>query len=272
MHTAKELAAFAEWERAAWEARAPAYAVSLGDLTRGSIEPLLTAANVQVGTRLLDVGTGPGFVARAAMTRGALVQAVDQAAAMVQLARAAGVDARRASAETLPMDDATFDAVVGGYLLNHLPYPEAAVAEFARVLAPGGRLALTVWDLPTENPSLGSFNPVIAELGLSGVVPPGPDSQRFADDGELKALLADWDDVGITRPRWTITVEPGAWFDAIADSTPRSGAVLAQASPAARAHARQRYIELTNRLYGLGGGLVALPAGAVLVTAKTGPA
>ncbi len=54
MHTAEESSAFAEWERAAWEARATSYAASLGDLTRGSIPSLLDAAAVRSGTRLLD--------------------------------------------------------------------------------------------------------------------------------------------------------------------------------------------------------------------------
>ena len=267
-HSPDQLAAFATWERAAWEARAASYAVSLGDLTRGSIDALLAAADVRAGTRLLDVGTGPGFVGLAAIERGALVHAVDQSTEMVRIARAAGVDAQPASAESLPFDAAGFDAVVAGYLLNHLPRPEIAVAEFARVLVPGGRLAMTVWDVPAENPSTGSFGPVIAELGLTDVVPPGPDAQRFAVDAELHALLAEWDDVRITRPRWTLTVEPGAWFDAVADSTPRAGAVLAQASPEARAHARERYIELATERYGPGDGTVVLPAGAVLVSAR----
>jgi SAM-dependent methyltransferase len=267
VHTAQELAEFAEWERAAWEDRAASYAASLGDLTQGSIAPLLDSASVQAGTRLLDVGTGPGYVALAAAERGARVRAVDQAAAMVHIARAAGVDAYQASAQDLPFDDRDFDAVVGSYVLNHLPRPEATMRELERVLDTGGRLALTVWDAPSQNPSTGLFGPVIAELGLTDVVPPGPDSQRFSDDAELRRLLRGWDDVSITRPRWTFDVEPGAWFDAIATGTPRAGAVLAQAAPAARARARERFVELATERYGIDNGLIALPAGAVLVSA-----
>ena len=143
-HTDDELDAFAEWERASWETRATPYAASLGDLTRGSVPALLDAARVAAGRRVLDVGTGPGFVALAAADRGAVVTAVDQSSAMVEIARAAGVDARAGSATELPVADGGFDALVAGYLLNHLPRPEAAVAEFARALAPGGQLAMTV--------------------------------------------------------------------------------------------------------------------------------
>jgi hypothetical protein len=61
-----------------------------------------------------------------------------------------------------------------------------------------------------------------------------------------------------------VSVEPGAWFDAIADATPRTGAVLAQAAPEQRAKARRRYVEAARTAYGVDGGRVELPAGAVL--------
>ena len=266
-HTEQELDAFGDWERAAWEVRAAPYAASLGDLTRGSIPALLDAAAVEAGRRVLDVGTGPGFVALAAAARGAVVRAVDQSAAMVALARAAGVDAVAASVERLPFADGVHDAVVGGYLLNHLPRPDVAVAELGRVLVPGGRLALTVWDVPQANPALGLFSPVVAELGLAAAVPPGPDAQRLADDAELLGLLAAWQDVTVTRPRWTVTVEPGRWFDAVAEATPRTGGAVAQASAQQRAQARERYVELATASYGTADGRVELPAGAVLASA-----
>ena len=189
---------------------------------------------------------------------------------MVQIAESVGVRALRASVESLPFPRGAFDAVVAAYLLNHLPRPEAAVAELARVLAPGGRLAMTVWDGPTENPAIGLFGPVVAELGLTAVVPPGPDPQRFADEGHVHQLLSGWDGVRVERLQWRIRVVPGAWFDAIADATPRTGAVLAQAGPRLRADARERYVRLATERYGESDGRVALPAGAVLISATQG--
>lgn len=267
MHHEDELEAFGAWEQAAWEQRAAAYAASLGELTRGSIPALLDAAAVGAGTRLLDVGTGPGLVALAAAERGAVVRAADQSAAMVAIARAAGVEAVRAGVETLPFDNASFDAAVAGYLLNHVPRPEAAVDELARVLVPGGRLAMTVWDRLEDNLATGLLSPIVAQLGLPDVVPPGPDAQRFADESELAELLAGWDDIVVARPRWRIRVEPGGWFDALADATPRTGAVLAQAGTARRARAREHYVEVALQDHGTGAGLVELPAAAVLVSA-----
>jgi 2-polyprenyl-3-methyl-5-hydroxy-6-metoxy-1,4-benzoquinol methylase len=78
---------FNEFERSMWEQRARAYANGLEQLSTLTIQPLLDAAGVHAGTELLDVGTGPGFVAAAAAARGANVTGIDVADAMVELAR-----------------------------------------------------------------------------------------------------------------------------------------------------------------------------------------
>ena len=61
----------------------------------------------------------------------------------------------RADAEELPFAERSFDAVVGNFAINHLPRPERALREFARVLAPGGGIALSTWDSPERNRFLG---------------------------------------------------------------------------------------------------------------------
>ena len=79
--------AFNWFEAQGWEHRADEYPRLAADLTTKVIEPLLDAAQVNDGQRVLDVATGPGYVAAAAMARGADVVGVDIAAAMVALAR-----------------------------------------------------------------------------------------------------------------------------------------------------------------------------------------
>ena len=270
-HTDAELDAFGEWERQAWESRAAPYADSLADLTGGAAEALLDAAEVGAGSRVLDVATGPGVVALAALRRGAEVTAVDQAAAMVQLARAAGLDARQARAEDLPFDDGAFDAVVAGFLLNHMARPEAGVAELARVCR--GRVALSVWGIPDANPALGLFGPVVESFGMPDVVPPGPESSLFSDEARMAALLAaaGLDDVDVTDVRWAVTVDPGRWFDAVADGTPRTGAVLAAATAEQRRRLRERYVEMATARYGGPGDQVTLPAAAVVGCGRKRP-
>ncbi|MDQ4131665.1 MAG: methyltransferase domain-containing protein [Actinomycetota bacterium] len=263
-HSEEELDAFAHWERQAWETRAAPYAESITDLTRGAADALLDAASVSAASRLLDVATGPGVVALAGRERGADVVAVDQAQGMVAIASAAGLDVRQAGAEHLPFDDAAFDAVVAGFLLNHLARPLQGVVEMTRVCR--GRVAVSVWDVPAANPALGLFGPVVESLGLPEVVPPGPEGHRYADDAHLTQLLADagLTDIHIDRVRWTVTVDAGAWFDAVAASTPRTGSVLAAAMPEERAVLRERYVETAGAMFGGPGGLVTLPAAAVV--------
>ena len=268
-HSDEQLDAFADWERQAWESRAAPYAQSLTDLTGGAAEALLDAAGVGAGTRVLDVATGPGVVAVAARRRGAEVIAVDQAVAMVRLARNAGLDARQARAEDLPFENGAFDAVVAGFLLNHMARPEAGVAELARVCR--GRLALSVWDVPDANPALGLFGPVVESFGMPDVVPAGPDSSLYSDDTRLAALLTavGLEDIRVTRVGWAVTVEPGRWFDAVAGGTPRTGAVLAAATPEQRRRRRRRYVEVATARYSGSGDQVTLPAAAVVGSGRT---
>ena len=263
-HSEEQLDEFAAWERAAWESRAQAYAGTLVAVTRGAVPALLDAAGVGARSGVLDVATGPGVVALQAMTRGAHVRAVDQAEAMVAIARANGVDARQAGAERLPFHDDSFDAVVAGFLLNHLARPERGVAELIRVLRPAGRLAMSVWDTPEASPTLGMFGPLVQSLGLPDVVPPGPDPARFADDATMREVLAGLEDVVVTRAAWTVEIDAGALFDAVAAGSPRTGAVLAAAGPDRRAELRARYIELVTASYGTSGAGVAVPAVAVV--------
>src|SRR5581483_11797952 len=107
--------------------------------------------NIPPGGVALDVGSGPGNVtaslARAAGSDG-LALGVDISEPM--LTRAVRAEAGpqvgylRADAQRLPLRDSVFDAVVSIAMLQLIPDPAAALAEMARVLRPGGRLAVMV--------------------------------------------------------------------------------------------------------------------------------
>jgi SAM-dependent methyltransferase len=187
--------AFNAFEAAGWEEKADGYDFFFGALTSRFAGPLLDAANVTDGTRVLDVATGPGYVARAAKERGAEATGVDIADSMVATARRLhpGVDFRRGDAQRLDFADASFDAVVSNFGVLHLGRPEAAAAEFFRVLRPGGRLAFTVWDLPERMRIIGVVTEAAAEAGAVPPehVPHGPDIFRFAHEEEAEALLHD---------------------------------------------------------------------------------
>jgi SAM-dependent methyltransferase len=145
--------------------------------------------------RVLDVAAGPGYVAARAAERGASVVGVDIAEAMVSLARRLHprLDFREGNAEALAFPDGSFDAVVGNFVIHHLARPELAAAEFVRVLVPGGRLALTVWDVPEQARFLGVFLDAVAEAGAEPPeeIPVGPPVFRFSEPQEFARLLRD---------------------------------------------------------------------------------
>ena len=225
--------AFNAFEAAGWEQRAQGYDQSFRSLTSRLVAPLLDAASVTAGTRVLDIATGPGYVAGEAATRGAEVVGADVAEAMVALARRLhpDVDFRQADAHALPFDDSSFDAVVGNFVILHLGRPEQAAAEFARVLVPGGRLALTAWDTPDRARFLGVLVGAFAEAGATPPedVPSGPDFFRFASDEEFDALFGDQglDDRRVQTIEFTLSVpSAGEYWDGLLGGTVRMSALV----------------------------------------------
>ena len=91
--------------------------------------------------RVLEVGGGQGELAeRVQRELGAEVAFVDISPRMVELARGRGIDAREGDAQDLPFADGTFDTVIAAWMLYHVADVDRALAEFARVLRPGGAL------------------------------------------------------------------------------------------------------------------------------------
>ena len=186
---------FNAFEREGWaENSSEAYDRVFGPITGHVIDELLDVAEVGAQTRVLDVATGPGHVAARAASRGAKTIGVDLSPQMLDVARRAHpqVEFRRADAEELPLPEASFDAVVANFCLLHLARPEKAAAGFARVLSPGGRVALTVWG-PPDRARL--FGLILDALRASGAavpseIPPGPDFFRFSTDAEFSRLLS----------------------------------------------------------------------------------
>jgi ubiquinone/menaquinone biosynthesis C-methylase UbiE len=187
--------AFNRFEAMSWAERADGYHRLAAGLTTRVIEPLLDAADVDLGTYLLDVATGPGYVAGAAAARGADVVGVDVAAEMVSLARRLRpeIEFGQADAEKLPFADGSFDAAVANFLVPHVGRPEEVAAELARVVKPHGKVALSTWDVPERARLLGVLVDAVAEVGVEPTadIPAGPSFFRFSEEAEFVRLLGD---------------------------------------------------------------------------------
>ncbi len=102
----------------------------------------LCAAHLAGARRVLDIGCGEGQITRLAVEGGAdLAVGIDPTWAQVTVAAERGGGARyaRAGAASVPCRDASFDAVVACLVFEHIRDVDAAIAEVARVLEPGGR-------------------------------------------------------------------------------------------------------------------------------------
>lgn len=163
---------------------------------RDAQEPLVRRAarllsrRLPPGARVLDVGSGYGFLLRALADAGLHPLGVEISATGAAHARALGVEVREAPLEEARLPDASFAAVCAFYVIEHLEDPRAFLREARRVLAPGGLLLLRwpesaplvrwcrllgvridLYDAPSH---LTDFNPgslaaLLEECGFSGV-------------------------------------------------------------------------------------------------------
>lgn len=183
---------FQDFERRGWEEVARSYADSIGRVTADVAGVLLDAANVVRGSAVLDVATGPGWVAAEAVERGASAVGVDIAQAMVDEARLRHptIEIRRGSPETLPVGAETFDAVVSAFGMPHFADHEAFAAEAWRALRPAGRLAFASWYPPARNPFFDIALGAIARHGSLDVdLPDGVDMFHWANAESCQDLL-----------------------------------------------------------------------------------
>ena len=264
--------AFDAFEAAGWEQKAVAYERFFDVITDRVVAPLLAAASVGVGARVLDVATGPGWVAAHAAERGASVVGIDVAEAMIEDRSAhPGLEFRRADAHDLPFADASFDAVVGNLAVMHLSRPERAIAEFARVLRPGGRLARTAWAHPSQHWLAGVFLDAVAEARAlpPADLPRGPDFFRFSDDEAFAAALrqqglASLDVTDITFVQRFASADE--LWDGMLGATVRVSALLTRQPVEVRQRIRLAFDRLAGS-YRHGDGL-ELPVAIKLATAR----
>jgi SAM-dependent methyltransferase len=263
----------------AWDGTEGGLWAEHADLLEGSAArydgPLLAAARIDAGSRVLDVGCGTGSLTRAAARHASSGTAlgVDLSTAMIAVATAratrdglANAAFLRADAQVHPFPAAGFDVVVSRTGASFFGDPAAAFANLARATAPGGRLALITWQEPARNEW-------IAGIGgaLAGRTPPAPPPRvpgpfGLADPAFTEELVrgAGFTDVRIADVREPLVLgrDPLAARDVMAGLL---SWMLDGRSPAERDEARSRLLATMQSHDGPDG--VAFGSAAWLVTA-----
>ena len=177
---------------------------------------LVTRVDPPRGGRVLDVATGTGAVAAALLRRrpDLDVVGIDQSTEMLAEARrriGARVELHEGRAERLPFPDASFDALTFTYLLRYVDDPAATLRELARVVRPGGGIAMLEFGVPR-----GVWRPLwelYVRVGLPAAgraISPGwhevgrflgPSIRAFHERYPLERLLGLWRDAGLADVR-----------------------------------------------------------------------
>ena len=262
------------FEHAGWENAAAEYEATFARATAPFVEALLDAVQAAAGMKVLDVCCGTGIVTAAAAARGASVVGLDFSPAMLRQARQIHPDLHfdDGDAEALPYADESFDAVLSNFGVHHVPNPQKAIAETFRVLAPGGRVAVTTWAMPAENIAWGLLFDAIRAHGDPAAAKTPPSGGNLGTTEAILRLLRDAGFADIraepTRREWHVS-DPRHLLAALSRGTVRTAALIA-AQPAEARPAIEAAIVRGAAPYRRGDGF-AVPIVAILASGTKSP-
>ena len=175
------------------------------EISRGiadSIEHCVLRLNPKPGEKILDLATGTGWTSRVLARRGAVVTGVDIAQGLLDAAERQAraerllISYRQGDAEQLPFENESFDAIASTCGVMFASRPEAAAGEMARVVRPGGRIALTTW---TSDGNLFKMFQVMKPYMPAPPQPAPPSPFEWGNPDRIRQLLGDAFDLKFER-------------------------------------------------------------------------
>ncbi len=198
----------------AFEVGAEAYSAFMGRYSEPLADLFVQWADVGPGRRAVDVGCGPGALTARLVERlgAAHVVAVDPSASFVAAARrrCPGVVVHEATAERLPLPDASVDAALAQLVVHFMTDPAVGLAEMARVTRPGGVVAACVWDFGGGAGPLSTFWAAVRDLDPGAEGEAGRAGTR---EGHLVELFGAAGLDAVEPGRLTVTVAFASFDD-----------------------------------------------------------
>lgn len=190
----------------------------------GFNEPLLTAAEIRDGNRVLDIGCGNGQLTRLAAVRTGSGSATGLDLSGPMLARARGrarsenitnISFQQGDAQVYPFTTGEFDVASSRFGIMFFADPVAAFTNIARALRPAGRLVFTAMTSPVDTDLGTVFGALTPHLRYSGPVD-GHGPTSFSDPDRVHAVLSE---AGFTDITCTWTEADGIWGSDTVDAT-----------------------------------------------------
>jgi SAM-dependent methyltransferase len=198
---------------------------------------------------MLDLACGTGAVAERAAQRGARVVGVDLAPALIETAKArAGeqgleIDYRVGDAENLDFPDASFDKVSSTCGIMFTPDHEAVARQLARIVRPGGLIALASW---TPTGGLAKMFKVMAPYQPS---PPPSSPFDWGDETRVGELLGEAFELDLTEHVSTLRVPSGEDYWELFSTSYGPTKTLAEALGDRRAELQRDWVEFFETTY-----------------------
>lgn len=214
------------------------YRISAVHVSGEDLAQLVAAAELRGHEAVLDAGSGAGHTALALAPGAAHVTAVDltaemlaQGARLAQERGLANLTFRIGDVEALDFADASFDLVASRYSAHHWPHPQQALAEFRRVLRPGGRVLIS---------DTLSFDDFVTDTHVQAIeLLRDPSHVRDHTVAQWQALLAAAGFRSTVRYTWALRLDFTAWVTRMA-TPPAAVAMLRTLLHAAPEEVRTR--------------------------------